>query len=183
MNSDPHESAAWRAFGMLDTDKAAGFDESMRHDPELKQAYLEMESLTAAIAAVCVQPVEPRAGQLQRLERQLGIHSGRRTNWAAISGWAAAAVLTLLLVLNRESQERKNLPVVSAPRAAVTQPPVSPPASEEEAAALNAPHFKEQPAFDETALEQQTDSQEDEIAKIFTRQETRRLIQEIEVLK
>ena len=100
MNSDPHESAAWRAFGMLDADEAAAFDSAMRQDPELKNAYREMESLTAAVAAVTTVPISPRAGQLESLHLRLGIGATRRTNWLGISGWAAAVVLTAFLVLN-----------------------------------------------------------------------------------
>jgi GrpB-like predicted nucleotidyltransferase (UPF0157 family) len=39
---------------MLDADEASGFDDALRHDPELRDAYREMNSLSAAIAAASV---------------------------------------------------------------------------------------------------------------------------------
>lgn len=184
MNSDPHESAAWRAFGMLDADEAAGFDESMRHDPELKKAYLEMESLTAVVAAASVKPVAPRTGQLERLERQLGLHAARRTNWPAISGWAAAAAsVTLLLLVNRNAPETENTIVVTPP-AAITKPSEAPaPERVKEISTKHIPRFKENSDFAEAALEGEPIVRQDEMASTVTRQETRQLIQEIEILQ
>jgi hypothetical protein len=63
MNSDPHETAAWRTFGMLDVDETANYDEAMRHDSGLRQAQQEMDCLVAAVAAVTTLPIKPRAGQ------------------------------------------------------------------------------------------------------------------------
>lgn len=100
MNSDPHDSAAWRTFGMLDADESAIFDSAMRADPALRDAYLEMDRLSAAIAAATATPIEPKPGQLERLQNRLGLHGSKRAYlWLGISGWAAAAVLALLLVL------------------------------------------------------------------------------------
>lgn len=104
MNSDPHETAAWRVFGMLDSDEAAGFDGAMRQDPELRDAYREINTLCAAVAATSVSPVVPRAGQLERLQARLGLQSSKPANWWGISGWAAAAAaLTFSLLVERKS--------------------------------------------------------------------------------
>lgn len=104
MNSDPYDSAAWRTFGMMDADESAIFDKAMRHDPELKSAYREMDCLSAAIAATSATPIELKAGQLEHLQIRLGLHPGKmkRTSfWLGISGWATAAVLALILILDR----------------------------------------------------------------------------------
>ena len=100
MNSDPFDSAAWRTFDMLDADESAIFDEAMRHDPVLRSAYLEMDRLSAAIAASTALPIEPKAGQLDRLQARLGLGPSKSAQfWLTISGWAAAAVLAILLTL------------------------------------------------------------------------------------
>lgn len=103
MNSDPHETAAWRAFGMLDADQASAFDEAARQDPELNQVVREMDELTAAVAVVSTVPVTSRPGELDRLRARLGFSGHRRSQWLAWSGWAAAAVLALLLVIQSPS--------------------------------------------------------------------------------
>lgn len=95
MNSDPHDSAAWRTFGMLGTDESAEFEDAMRHDPELRRTGMEMDRLAAAIAAISAEPVSPAPEQLERLQRALGhAHVPRKCAlWIAVSGWAAAAAL------------------------------------------------------------------------------------------
>lgn len=103
MNSDPHETAAWRAFGMLDADQASAFDEAARQDPELNQVVREMDELTAAVAVVSTVPVISRPGELDRLRARLGFSVPRKSQWLAWSGWAAAAVLALLLVIRTPS--------------------------------------------------------------------------------
>jgi len=101
MNSDPFDSAAWRTFNMLDSDEAAVFDEAMRHDPVLRNACLEMDRLSAAIAAATAAPLTPQTGQLERLQSRLGLGPPKSAPfWVAVSGWAAAAVLAVLLVLH-----------------------------------------------------------------------------------
>jgi hypothetical protein len=101
MNSDPYDSAAWRTFNMLDADESAIFDEAMRHDPLLRRAYLEMDRISAAIAATTALPIEPKPGQLERLQTRLGLNPSIRTHfWLAVSGWSAAAVLAILLILH-----------------------------------------------------------------------------------
>ena len=98
MNSDPHDSTAWRSFGMLDSDETAAFDEAMRHDPALKSAAREMDRISAAVALATSHPVAPREGHLERIEARLGLQGPRRMPWwIGLSGWAAAAVLALLL--------------------------------------------------------------------------------------
>ncbi|MEO8616162.1 MAG: hypothetical protein ABI600_13540 [Luteolibacter sp.] len=117
MNSDPHENAAWRTFGMLDADEATGFDEAMRDDPELRIAYRDMNGLSAAVAAATVTPIIPRAGQLERLQSRLGLHPTRHSNWIGITGWAAAAALTVVLIVDRKhahlSESTANTPLSS----------------------------------------------------------------------
>jgi len=104
MSSDPYEAAAWRAFGMLDSDEAAGFDEAMRQDPELRDAYGEINHLCAAIAAASVAPITPRAGQLERIQARLGLQSSKSANWLGVSGWAAAAAaVAFILIVDQKS--------------------------------------------------------------------------------
>lgn len=102
MNSNPHETAVWQAFGMLKSGEAAEFDEAVRQDPNLRQAYREINVLCAAVAAASVAPLAPRAGELQRLQTRLGLRSSKSLNWPGISGWfAAAAALTFILLVDR----------------------------------------------------------------------------------
>ena len=85
---------------MLDADEASGFDDALRHDPELRDAYREMNSLSAAIAAASVAPLAPRPEQLQRLKSRLSLKKPSSINWAAISGWGAAAAVTTAFLLD-----------------------------------------------------------------------------------
>jgi hypothetical protein len=101
MTSDPNKNAAWRAFAMLDSDATATFDDAASRDPELSEAYREMNCLAAAVAAATTPPISPRNGQFEKLQVRLGLHPSKRPNWIGISGWAAAAVLTLILVLQK----------------------------------------------------------------------------------
>lgn len=102
MNSDPYDSAAWRTFGMLDADESAMFDDAMRDDPALRKYALEMDRLSAAIAASTAPPIDPAAGQLEHIQNRLNLNPARRLGmWLAISGWAAAAALTIALVIGR----------------------------------------------------------------------------------
>jgi hypothetical protein len=187
MNSDPYDSAAWRTFGMLDADESAIFDEAMRHDPVLRSAYLEMDRLSAAIAAASTTPIEPKAGQLERLQTRLNLTPSRRAYlWLAISGWAAAAVLALLLVLNRT-----NGPGPSSGESATARnpdiPATAPNATPENPLASAATNISNSPpgtnpsagspgtANPESATEQD--------GKTAIKVETKRLVQEIEVLR
>ena len=103
MNSDPHENAAWRAFGILDADEAANYDQALCENLELKKAHQEMEILVAAVAVVNVAPVTPKIGQLERLQSRLGLNLAKRTNWLGISGWAAASLITIIAVFPRDN--------------------------------------------------------------------------------
>lgn len=103
MNSEIYETAAWRNFGMLDGDEAAGFDDAMRLDPALHLAHSEVECLSAALAAVLVAPVVPRAGQLEQLHLRLGLNAPKTTNWLAISGWATAAAVTFFFLFHQNT--------------------------------------------------------------------------------
>ena len=183
MNSDPHESAAWRTFGMLDADEATGFDEAMQHDPELRAAYREMDSLATAVAVVATVPVAPRAGQLERLHARLGLNVSKHTNWLGISGWAAAAALTMVLVI--EKQSSKAVTVVANPS---TETRISNP----KIATTTAPAVQaNEPEPDEQQTARQDDSPSDAVlitgsdieSKPIVKVETKRLIQEIEVLR
>jgi hypothetical protein len=100
---------------MHDADEASAFDETVRLDPELTKVVREMNELTAAVAVVSSVPVAPRAGEMDRLRARLGFSGHRRSHWLAWSGWAAAAVLALLLVIQQQ-------PVRSRPPVAVQSP-------------------------------------------------------------
>jgi anti-sigma-K factor RskA len=95
MNFDPHDSVAWRSFGMLDAEEASLFEDAMRRDPGLRRACLEMDRLVAAIAATTAEPVMPQPDQLENLQRRLGLVRGGRkcALWVGASGWAAALAL------------------------------------------------------------------------------------------
>jgi RNA polymerase sigma-70 factor (ECF subfamily) len=93
------ETAAWRAFGMLDTSETARFDDAVARDPGSRTAWQEMNRLTAALAIATAAPASPSPKQLARVRQRLGLAVPPRAwNWAAITGWATAAVLAVLLV-------------------------------------------------------------------------------------
>ncbi len=122
MNSDPYDSAAWRAFGMLDADECAIFDETMRGDPALRKLSHEMDRLAAAIAASNVSPIRPSEDQLEKLQNGLKLNPARRTSiWIAASGWAAAAALAIvwLVSLSRNTDRSASAALPEAPAAAV----------------------------------------------------------------
>ncbi len=183
MISDPHESAAWRIFGMLDADEAASFDEAMRHDFELKIAYQEMDRLATAVAVSATLPIAPQAGQLARLHRRLGLHPAKRANWLGITGWAAAAVLTLVLLLDRSAERRSNAAVqatVHSTAATRQQKTVRTPPLRTEKVGEERDHAGEPESVDDSKLAASPkDSSVREISKV----ETSRLIQKIEVLR
>ena len=183
MISDPHESAAWRTFGMLDADEAAGFDEAMRHDFELKIAYQEMACLATAVAVSATHPIAPQAGQLERLHRRLGLHPIKRVNWLGITGWAAAATLTMVLLLERTVERRSNAAAQatihsntpSHSQKSVTAPPLRGVKVGEEQDLAG----EVKGADDRTLAASPHDSGAKEISNV----ETTRLVQEIEVLR
>lgn len=178
MNSELHESAAWRTFGMLDADEAAGFDEAMRRDPALSGAYREVECLTAAIAAVVTHPVTPQSGQLERLHLRLGLNVAKTTNWLGISGWAAAAAVLLLWLLGSRNEALKNLTLheVQPVRVPVAKPPDSAKLTADAASPMADPARKNSPD-----KRSQIVSHTAELNAVVKR-ETQRLTQEIEAL-
>jgi hypothetical protein len=123
MNSDPYDSAAWKSFGMLDADENAIFDEAMRHDPALRGHAREMDRLSAAIAAAMAPPIDPAPDQIDHLMGRLGlVPSSLASRWLAISGWTAAAVLGLLLILERTAWKPVN-PESQAPGSSLRPDP------------------------------------------------------------
>jgi hypothetical protein len=194
MNSDPYDSAAWRTFGMLDADESAIFDEAMRHDPLLRDAFLEMNRLSGAIAAATTVPIEPRAGQLERLRARLGLDPAPRRNhwWLGISGWAAAAALALIMVLGKPRPVAPELATGEGSAAPASVPrvdgstPVAPAAAD---AAAQPGTLAQNPsdggaaaqAGDTPATPAQTGGMA--AAAGATRAETKRLVQEIAVLR
>lgn len=184
MNSDPYDSAAWRTFGMLDADESAIFDEAMRHDPMLRAAYLEMDRISAAIAAATTLPVEPRSGQLERLQTRLHLTTSRRPYlWLGISGWAAAAVLALLLYL------RSQAPVTSAGESVTTAAPNVSPGPLKPAPAPSVSDSRPDTAVAKTADTNAAPNPtpvpviREQDVKATVKVETKRLVQEIEVLR
>jgi hypothetical protein len=187
MNSDPYDSAAWRTFGMLDADESAIFEEAMRHDPLLRGAYLEMDRLSAAVAAATTAPVAPQAGQLERLRSRLGLDpvAKRGVWWFGISGWAAAAALALMMVLGTSVREDLN---------GVAQNPPSSPAtdgSSQATAALSpppagtgaVPEAAPPSAVAASDPAQDPATAEKWVVKASSKAETKRLVQEIAVLR
>ncbi len=131
MNSDPYDSAAWRSFGMLDADEAAIFDEAMREDPALLKYSLEMDRLSAAIAACTATPIAPESGLLRGIQNDLKLATPRHhAPWFAISGWAAAAAMAGILAFNHYNNSHQTalpspaLPIDSS-RAAASPTPKS----------------------------------------------------------
>lgn len=184
MNSDPHDSAAWRAFGMMDADESAIFDEAMRHDPVLRGAFLEMDRLSAAIGAASVTPIEPRAGQLERLQNRLGLYPVKRSHWwMGISGWAAAAVLALLLVFTRSESSKTQAPVVVKATTRGGESTSAKPAHATSNAAAPASTNEATASNDEEEDEAAVLAAAQELAKNHLKVETKRLVQEIEVLR
>lgn len=184
MNSDSHESAAWRAFGMLDADETAAFDSAMRQDSELKDAYREIENLTAAVAAVTTIPIAPRAGQLESLHLRLGIGVSRRTNWLGISGWAAAAALMAFLAVNRRPDVKHEIVgnAVSDPLPSVQHPPQKIDPQPNELIVQN-PGSVDLITSEVMGGEDSSPTHPTEPSPPIVRAETKRLIQEIEVLR
>jgi hypothetical protein len=85
---------------MLDAEESAAFDDALRENADLRDAYREMNALAAAVAVSQVKPLQTRAGDFERLQTRLGLLRQRPVNWLGISGWAIAASLALLLVVS-----------------------------------------------------------------------------------
>ncbi len=183
MNSDPHETAVWRVFGMLDADEAAGFDEAMRQYPELRYAYREMNVLCAAVAAASIAPLQPHTGQLERLQARLGLQSSKSVNWLGISGWAAAAAaLTFILLVDRKSPvPTESVKNGATPHATKREVQMIQKATAQELAAQPSPDVGSELAEDATA-NRNVATQENHV-KLVTKVETKRLVQEIAVLR
>ena len=165
---------------MLDADEAASFDEAMRDDPELQKAYREISCITAAIAAASSTPAPPRTGQLERLQVRLGLNAAKRTNWLGISGWAAAAALTVIGVLERRTAPETSTAsesVSALPSLAAIQGPADGSRAERNDPMPNS--LPNDPAADDESVSASAAHQ----VKTITRIETKRLIQEIEVLR
>lgn len=184
MNSDPYDSAVWRSFGMLDADESAIFDEAARIDPLLRGALLEQDRLSAAIAVAVSTPVIPKAGQLDRLEARLGLHKVRRGPWiAAISGWAAAAALAAMWLLDHQGRIGTPTNDPALAKQSVSQ--------SETAKPLPAPVVPktppEKPVSETPAPSATTHNAvagvDESVIKSRVRAETKRLVQEIEVLR
>lgn len=191
MNSDPHDSAAWRIFGMLDADESAIFDEAMRHDLVLRRAHVEMDRLSAAISAASVAAVKPRAGQFLRLQNRLGLNPVRRVHiWIGVSGWAAAAVLALLLVFTRGEVTR--IGAGSVARSPETKPPMPPEMAQQSASVVPSDGRAAISQANKKAAAEQLEQNKataeaivaaEDIAKANVKVETKHLVQEIEVLR
>ena len=168
---------------MLDADEAAAFDEAMRHDFELKIACQEMDRLATAVAVSATHPIEPQAGQLERLHRRLGLHPTKRVNWLGISGWAAAAALTMVLVIERTVPQTSHSTaqetaypshVIRQQKPLRTLPPESVNIGKERDPAKE---------LDEVADSRLAVRPQDSDVKEISKMETQRLVQEIEVLR
>jgi hypothetical protein len=178
MNSDPHENAAWRSFGMLDSDEAAAFDEAMRHDPVLKGACREMDRLATSIAVTTAPPLAPRAGQLERLHLRLGLYPRKRPNWVAISGWGVAAALAMLMALDHFPSRKVTTGALE--NSVIAGSTEKPPEVNREVLVeddYEAPGSESPNGHDPATVVQNGDG------KAYVKVETKRLIQEIEVLR
>lgn len=173
---------------MLDSDEAAGFDEAMRQDPELRDAYWEMNLLSATVAAASVAPLAPRAGQLERLQARLGLQSSKSLNWLGISGWAAAAAaLTFILLVDDQSTvPTESVKNSGAPHATKREVHVIQKATVEELAAQASPEegseIAQTPSSEVPTANTSVASQANDV-KLITKVETKRLVQEIAVLR
>jgi hypothetical protein len=128
MNSDPYDSAAWKSFGMLDADESAMFEEAMRSDPALRKYSLEMDRLSAAIAAGAAAPVDPGSGLLDGIQGRLRHRPSRGAGaWFAVTGWAVALALGFVLWFGRDysGDSAAEKPVVI--RESASRPEIEPP--------------------------------------------------------
>lgn len=168
---------------MLDSDEAAGFDEAMRQDPELRDAYWEMNLLSATVAAASVAPLTPRAGQLERLQARLGLQSSKSLNWLGISGWAAAAAaLTFILLVDHQSTvPTESVKNSATPHATKREVHVIQKATVEELAAQPSPDVGPELGNDATA-NRDVSTPESKL-KLVTKVETKHLVHEIAVLR
>ncbi|RYD33906.1 MAG: hypothetical protein EOP85_20345 [Verrucomicrobiaceae bacterium] len=100
-----------------------------------------------------------------------------------MSGWAAAAVVTLLLLVKRDPPVENSIAIIPPLPAPITRPTtIAVQPSEENSGELD-PSLEKETDLPEIALTEHTELTGEDGNKVFTRQETRQLIQEIEVLK
>ncbi|MEN9534850.1 MAG: hypothetical protein RIR37_123 [Verrucomicrobiota bacterium] len=168
---------------MLDSNEAAGFDEAIRQDPELRDAYREMNALCAAVAAVSVAPLPARAGQLEQLQARLGLQTSKSVNWLGISGWAAAAAaLTFILLMDHKpSMPTESVKKNATPHAAKRDILMVQTASAQELAAQSSSEVGSGSAQSASASRDITAQGSN--VKSVTKIETKRLVQEIAVLR
>lgn len=165
---------------MLDSEEASAFDETMRHDPELRSAFREMDRLASAVAVTATIPIAPRAGQLERLHLRLGLSPQKRPNWLGISGWAAAACLALLLVIDRNSFSPSRPADSVAKSSEVRLDEKVAAAAEQRVISEKLQQSNLAPVIDDS-IPQATEHGSD--GSVVVKVETKRLIQEIEVLR
>jgi hypothetical protein len=135
------------------------------------------------VAAASVAPLQPRAGQLEQLQARLGLKASKSVNWLGISGWAAAAAaFAFMLVVDRKapvpSESVKNK---AAPHAAKRDILMIQKASAQELAAQSSSDVGSEPS--DFAVSNQDAATQEKNVKLVTKIETKRLVQEIAVLR
>jgi hypothetical protein len=168
---------------MLDSNEAAGFDEAIRQDPELRDAYRDMNVLCAAVAAASIAPLSPRAGQLEQLQARLGLKASKSVNWLDISGWAAAAAAFafMLLVDRKAPVPAESVKNSAAPYANKQDILMIQKATVQELAAQPSSDVGSEPSEDATSNRDAATHENN--VKLVTKMETKRLVQEIAVLR
>jgi hypothetical protein len=168
---------------MLDSNEAAGFDETIRQDSELRDAYRDMNVLCAAVAAASIAPLQPRAGQLEQLQARLGLQASKSVNWLGISGWAAAAAAFafILLVDRKPPVPAESVKHSATPHANKQDTLMIQKATVQEFAAQPSLDVRSEPSEDATANRDAATHENN--VKLVTKMETKRLVQEIAVLR
>jgi len=168
---------------MLDSNEAAGFDEAIHQDSELRDAYRDMNVLCAAVAAASIAPLQPRAGQLEQLQARLGLQASKSVNWLGISGWAAAAAAFafMLLVDRKPPVAAESVKHSATPHANKQDTLMIQKATVQEFAAQPSLDVRSEPSEDATANRDAATHENN--VKLVTKMETKRLVQEIAVLR
>ena len=162
---------------MLDAEESAAFDDALRENADLRNAYREINALSAAVAASQVKPLQTRAGEIERLQTRLGLLRQRPVNWLGISGWAIAASLALLLVVSHSHRlvdQGRPMGASAAPASAPGSPAKNDPGS------VEIPREDNQALAASGASNGVADGKETKLAK---KGEAMKLIQEISVLR
>ncbi|MGD7651898.1 MAG: hypothetical protein ACQCXQ_01700 [Verrucomicrobiales bacterium] len=144
MNSDPHDSAAWRSFGMLSSADVKQFEDAATNDTVIRDAGLEIDRIATAIAVATTPTVTPDPGQLDQLHKQLGFNRPPLFKTAAaLSGWILAAALAALLIHKHQSAaQQTNAPSpLTTPTAEA--PPHNPATPETERLTKEISHLRE----------------------------------------